>query len=400
MFLDDKKISTQAGFGKILSHYAAQDSIFSQRIVTTSPDVTVSTNLGGWVNKKGLFSPNEIPDHFRQEKIPSAQKWFFSPAGQHIELGIAEMNLFLLLGAAGLSHSLFAKRLLPIGTVYDPFISRGLDALNYACYQDARFMLVATPSGITLAPEGGAHQSIAAPLIGLSQDGLSAFEPAYCDELALIMDWGFEYMQRDGKGGGHDNETGADERTWLGDETGGSVYLRLTTRPLEQPTARSDTNFLQGVIDGAYWLKQPSPNTQIIIVYQGCVAPEAIEAAGRIGEDRRGIAVLAVTSADRLNAGWHAAGRAGRHGGHAQSHIERLFANLPPHCKLITVIDGHPATLAWLGGVGGHQTIALGVEHFGQTGTIDDLYHHYGIDADAIVAAAAHCTQGRPIRHL
>jgi pyruvate dehydrogenase E1 component len=139
------------------------------------------------------------------------------------------MNLMLLLGAAGLSHSLFGERLIPVGTVYDPFVVRGLDALNYACYQDARFLLVGTPSGVTLAPEGGAHQSIGTPLIGMAQDGLAAFEPAYLDELSIIMDWAFDYLQRAGEGD-------PDERTWLRDETGGSVYLRLSTRPVEQPS--------------------------------------------------------------------------------------------------------------------------------------------------------------------
>ena len=189
-----------------------------------------------------------------------------------------------------LSHSLFGERLLPIGTVYDPFIARGLDALNYACYQDARFMIVGTPSGVTLAPEGGAHQSIGAQLIGMSQDGLVSFEPAYLDELLIIMDWSFDYMQRDGEGD-------PDERTWLRDETGGSVYLRLTTRQIEQISIapRNDADFRRGVIDGGYWLRG---------------APEAIEAAGRIGNDRRDIGVLAITSADRLNSGWTAARRA------------------------------------------------------------------------------------------
>jgi pyruvate dehydrogenase E1 component len=394
VFLNDKETSTQAAFGKILETIAKKDGPLAERIVTTSPDVTVSTNLGPWVNRRGLFARNDIADTFRDEKVPSAQKWSFSQEGQHIELGIAEMNLFLLLAAAGLSHSLFGTRLLPVGTLYDPFISRGLDALNYACYQDARFLLAATPSGVTLAPEGGAHQSIAAPLIGISQDGLAAFEPAYIDELAIIMDWAFDYMQRDGEGK-------SKEESWLRDETGGSVYLRLTTRSLEQPASRTGEDFRQQVIDGAYWWREPGPNADVVIVYQGCVAPEAIEAAGRIGEDRRDIGVLAVTSADRLNAGWHAARRARMRGDtNATSHAECLLARLPRHTTLITVIDGHPLTLAWLGGVHGHPTVALGVEHFGQTGTIQDLYQHFGIDADAIVAAASNIAPGRPIRHL
>ena len=393
-FLDDSQLSTQAGFGKILDLLAKTDSALADRIVTTSPDVTVSTNLGPWVNRRGLFARRDIADTFRDERIASAQKWRFSADGQHIELGIAEMNLFLLLGAAGLSHSLFGKRLLPVGTVYDPFVSRGLDALNYACYMDARFMLIGTPSGVTLAPEGGAHQSIATPLIGMAQDGIAAFEPAYLDELAVIMDWAFDYMQRNGDGD-------PNERTWLRDETGGSVYLRLSTRPLDQPKARREDAFTQGVIDGAYWLRQPGPNAEVIIAYQGCIAPEAIAAAGLIGEDRRDVGLLAVTSSDRLNAGWHAAQRARKRGNTlARSSIERLLGEVPRDCLLITVIDGHPATLAWLGGVNGHRTVALGVEHFGQTGTIADLYRHFGIDTLSIVGAASQLAPGKPSRHL
>jgi pyruvate dehydrogenase E1 component len=235
-FLDDKVLSTQAGFGKILDSLAKSDHPLASRVVTTSPDVTVSTNLGPWVNRRGLFARDAVADTFRDERIPSTQKWAFSPEGQHIELGIAEMNLFLLLGAAGLSHSLFGERLIPVGTLYDPFISRGLDALNYACYQDARFMVVGTPSGVTLAHEGGAHQSVGTPLIGMSQDGLASFEPAWLDELSVIMDWSFDYLQRDG-------DAVHDERTWLRDETGGSVYLRLSTRALEQPMRREDEAF-------------------------------------------------------------------------------------------------------------------------------------------------------------
>ncbi|SEN45710.1 pyruvate dehydrogenase E1 component [Gemmobacter aquatilis] len=385
----EREISTQMAFGKILDDLSKGDSDLAARIVTTSPDVTGTTNLGPWVNRRKLFARAAQADVFIEHRIPSTAKWEFTPEGQHIELGIAEMNLFLLLAAAGLSHSLFGKRLIPIGTVYDPFVCRGLDALNYACYQDARFIIVGTPSGVTLAPEGGAHQSIGTPLIGMAQDGLAAFEPAFADELAVIMEWAFDYLQRDGAGD-------PDERTWLRDETGGSVYLRLTTNPIEQPGKRHDDAFRQGAVDGAYWLRPPGPNCEVVIAYQGAVAPEAIKAAGQLAEARRDVGVLAVTSADRLNAGWTAAQRA-RSRGNAQavSHVERLLADLPPHCRIVTVIDGHPATLSWLGGVVGHPTIPLGVEHFGQTGTIADLYRHFGIDAVTIVARVAGLTTGR-----
>ena len=160
----------------------------------------MSTNLGAWVNRRGLFAREAMADTFQSERIPSTFNWEFSPKGQHIELGIAEMNLFILLSALGLSHAINGERLLPIGTLYDPFIARGLDALNYACYQDARFILVATPSGMTLAPEGGAHQSIAEPLIGMAQDGLASFEPAFVDELAVILAFAFAYIQNESDG--------------------------------------------------------------------------------------------------------------------------------------------------------------------------------------------------------
>ncbi len=304
------------------------------------------------------------------------------------------MNLFCLLSALGLSHTINGERLLPIGTLYDPFIARGLDGLNYACYQDARFILVATPSGITLAPEGGAHQSIAQPLIGMAQDGLAAFEPAFVDELATILAFSLDYIQRDA-----DGEPG--ERNWLRDETGGSVYLRLCTRPIEQIRRDLTPALRQAIVDGAYWLREPGPNCQVVVAYSGAVAPEAIQAVGLMAEDRRDVGLLAITSADRLNAGWTAAWRARECGlVHARSHVERLLAALPPHCGIVSVLDGHPATLAWLGAVRGHKVRPLGVEHFGQTGTIADLYRHYGIDSNAIIAAAQAIAPGGPIRYL
>ncbi|MER8709805.1 transketolase [Mesorhizobium sp. M1088] len=387
-------VSTQVGFGRILDEIARAGGPLADAIVTASPDVTVSTNLGPWVNRRGLFARQSLADTFRSERIASAQKWEFGPSGQHIELGIAENNLFILLSALGLSHSIFGKRLLPIGTLYDPFIQRGLDALNYACYQDARFLLVATPSGVTLAPEGGAHQSIATPLIGMAQDGLAAYEPAFVDELAVIMRFALDYMQRDG-------DAVQSERTWLRDETGGSVYLRLSTRPVEQIIRPMMPQLEQDIIDGGYWLRAPGPNAEVIVAYTGAVAPEAIEAIGMMAEDRRDVGLLAVTSADRLNAGWTAASRARERGlVHARSHIERLFADLPAHCTIVSVTDGHPAVLGWLGSVYGHRTRSLGVEHFGQSGTIGDLYRHFGIDANSIATAADRIAGGRPIRHL
>ncbi|MGZ5939202.1 MAG: transketolase [Rhizomicrobium sp.] len=375
-----KSISTQAAFGNILNDIGREQSALAAHIVTTSPDVTVSTNLGAWVNRRGIFGRDAMPDLFREQRIASAQRWEFSATGQHMELGIAEMNLFLLLGAMGLSHSLFGARLLPIGTLYDPFIARGLDALNYACYQDARFILVATPSGVALAPEGGAHQSIGTPLIGMAQPGLTSYEPAYADELAVVLRWAFEHIQADG-------------------DEGGSVYLRLSTRALDQLGRALTPDLARDIIAGGYWLSPPGPSTRVILAYQGTVSAEAITAAGLMSEDRQGVGVLAITSSDRLYSDW----RRSQHHGHdgrlsTPAHVTNLLAPIPRDALIVTIIDGHPATLSWLGGVAGHRVESLGVDDFGQTGTIADLYGHFGFDAESIMRVVETSAPGRPIR--
>jgi pyruvate dehydrogenase E1 component len=360
--------STQAAFGRILLDLSRAGGKLADRIVTTSPDVTVSTNLGAFVNQRGLFRRQELADVFAQAKIPSAQKWGGHRAGQHIELGIAENNLFLMLAALGLAGDLFGTRLFPIGTVYDPFIARGLDALNYACYQDARFLLVATPSGVTLGPEGGAHQSINPPLIALGQPGLRHYEPAFADELALFMEEAFRLMQA---------------------PDGESVYLRLTTRTIRQAD-RADESWKAGALAGGYWLREPAPGSEAALVYSGAIVPEALAAWEALREDVPGLGLLAVTSPDLLHRGWSER-RRGRWGGKgaAPSHVERLLASLAPGAGLVTLLDAAPASLSWLGGVMGHRVSPLGIERFGQTGTLPDLYREYRLDVDAIVEAAA-----------
>ena len=292
--------------------------------------------------------------------------WSMGPNGQHIELGIAENNFFVLLAALGLTGPLFGTRLLPIGTLYDPFISRGLDALNYACYQDARFILVATPAGVSLAPEGGAHQSVISPLIGIGQPGLTAFEPAYVDELAEILRWSLVHMQA---------------------EDGGSVYLRLSTRPLDQPKRELNAEVRTGIVEGGYWMVPPSPETDLAIVACGPIVAEALEAHRQIVEDIPGAGLLIVTSAARLQKGWIEGLQNGDPAG--ASHVTRLLQPLAAGAGLVTVLDGHPATLSWLGSVKHHRVMPLGVDRFGQSGDIPDLYRAYGLDVDAILNAAA-----------
>jgi pyruvate dehydrogenase E1 component len=359
--------STQAAFGRILLDLSKAGGDLADRIVTTSPDVTVSTNLGAWVNQRGLFRRAEVPDIFAKAKIASAQKWGASNNGQHLELGIAESNLFLMLAATGLAGDLFGTRLFPIGTLYDPFIARGLDALNYACYQDARFLLVATPSGLTLGPEGGAHQSINPPLIALGQPGLRHYEPAYADELAAMMEEAFRLID---------------------DPLGESTYLRLSTRSIDQ-VERSDDSWREGALAGGYWLRAPGAGAQAAIVAMGAVMPEAIAAWDELSEDIPGLGLLAVTSPDLLHRGWTAAQAARWTGTRKASHVEQLLAKLSPGAGLVTIADAAPASLSWLGGVLGHRVAPLGVEKFGQTGNLADLYAAYRLDRTAITEGVA-----------
>jgi pyruvate dehydrogenase E1 component len=359
--------STQAAFGRILLDLAKSGDPLADRILTTSPDVTVSTNLGAFVNNRGLFHRRGIKDVFAEARIPSAQKWAAKDAGQHVELGIAESNLFLMLAAAGLSGDLFGHRLLPIGTLYDPFIARGLDSLNYGCYQDARFLLVATPSGLTLGPEGGAHQSINPPLIALGQPGLRHYEPAFADELALFMREAFRLID---------------------DPAGESTYLRLSTRNLRQEPRASD-DWQADALAGGYWLREPGAGAEVAIVAMGAVMPEALAAFDALNDDLPGLGLLSVTSPNLLHRGWSEASAARWKGEHRSSHVATLLSRLSSTARLVTLCDAAPASLSWLGAVLGHRVAPLGVDRFGQTGNLPDLYGEYRLDGEAITEAMA-----------
>jgi pyruvate dehydrogenase E1 component len=360
--------STQAAFGHVLLDLAKSSEALADRIVTTAPDVTQTTNLGGFVNQRGLFRRSDVADLFREAKIPSAQKWAAHAAGQHIELGIAENNFFLLLTSLGLAAPHFGTRLIPVGTVYDPFIARGLDALNYGCYSDARFLLVGTPSGLTLGPEGGAHQSINTPLIGMGQPGLAYFEPAYADEVALFMRWAFEHLQK---------------------PDGSSVYLRLSTRQVPQ-VERAKTDWEADALKGGYWLRRPAAGAEAAIAFTGAIAPDVLAAYEQLLDDMPGLGVLNVTSPDVLHREWSASRAARWTDKNAQTcHAEDLLSVLAPDAGIVTVIDGSPGALSWLGGVQGMRVSPLGTDRFGQTGDLPDLYAEYRLDSVAIIDAMA-----------
>ena len=353
--------STQEAFGRVLG--ALSRLPVADRIVTVSADVAVTTHLGGWINRKGVYFPEPKSNAFAG--VPQAVQWKESPAGQHIELGIAEHNLFLLLGALGLSRELYGELLLPIGTLYDPFVTRGLDALYHALYSGSRFIVAATPSGVSLSPEGGAHQSVITPGIGVALPGIVYWDPAFALEVEWILLEGLRS---------------------LADGQGEAVYLRLSTRPLDQSLApRPSSAYRAGVLRGAYRLvdarREPGwdPDANAVGIFAaGVMVPEAVQ-AGRALRERGVLAsVFVVTSADRLY----------RDVRDPRPYLEELVSPEEEGVPVISVLDGHSHALAFLGSTLGVPQMALGVDDFGQSGTRADLYRHYGIDAPAIARAA------------
>jgi pyruvate dehydrogenase E1 component len=362
-----EEMSTQNAFGRLLNELARGDDPLSQRIVTVSPDVASSTNLGPWITKRGVFRRKDRRNFFAEEHISSNLPWTIGPSGQHFEFGIAETNLFLQLGAAGLAANHHGERLFPIGTLYDPFIRRGLDAMNYACYQDARFIVVGTPSGVTLAPEGGAHQSIVTPLIGTGHPNLSYFEPAFADELQEILLWSFSHLQA---------------------SDGGSVYLRLSTRKLTQPQREMTPELRHDILEGGYWLVPPSRDSETVIVAMGALVPEAVAAQAELADIGPPPGLLVITSPSRLARQWISPGSSPDAA--TASHVRALLSRVNPTAELVTILDGHPLTLAWLGAVLGTRVTPLGVHKFGASGSLAEVYGMHHIDAASIINAARH----------
>jgi pyruvate dehydrogenase E1 component len=363
-----KQVSTQAAFGQILLELSRVKGV-GERIVTSAPDVAISTNLGGWINRVGIYQPESRPDFYEKYDLKSPFRWKEVPAGRHIELGIAENNFFSLLSCLGLSYELNGNLLFPVGTVYDVFLKRGLDMLTNAIYSHSRFILVGTPSGVTLAPEGGAHQSYVTPLFGMGFADLHYYEPSYAKELETLLCWGLEQLQ---------------DRV-----DGRPIYLRLSTNPLEQQELPGDAAWRSQVIAGGYWLRdwRGAPDyaarPRFNLVTMGAVTPQALAASTQLREEGIYANVIQVTGPDRLYEGW----RAYLNEGAAQTpYLHVLFPPQERHA-VVSVIDGHPLTLQWIGEALGVPQVALGVTKFGESGDIESLYRAMGIHADDIVAA-------------
>ncbi|HEY3683804.1 MAG TPA: pyruvate dehydrogenase [Streptosporangiaceae bacterium] len=361
--------TTQAALGRVLLDLTREAPEAARRVVTISPDVSSTTNLGGWVNKVGVWSPAERRDWFADD-AETILHWQEKPTGQHVELGIAETNLVGLLGELGTTWSRWGQPLLPIGVLYDPFVERALEPWSFGVYAGGQSILVGTPSGVSLAPEGGAHQSVTTPSIGLEQPGCVTYEPAF----AIDVEW-----------------TLLAALARLGRPDGASAYLRLSTRPVDQrlaavpadPVARERRR--RQAVAGAYALRRHDGDApRVTIAAMGAVVPEALAAAGRLEQLGVGADVVCVTSPGLLFRALRA--RQGRDD--APSWILDQAFPASRAAPLVTVLDGHPHTLAFLATVNRVPGTPLGVTRFGQSGAIEDVYRYHGIDDQSIVHAA------------
>jgi pyruvate dehydrogenase E1 component len=374
-----RPISTQEAFGRILVDLSRAESV-APYLVTTAPDVATSTNLAGFINRTGVFSP--VPRRAWSED--PVLKWAEGPDGQHIELGISEMNLFLLLGQLGLAFDLSDQRLLPVGTVYDPFVLRGLDAFVYSVYSGARFVVAGTPSGVTLAPEGGAHQSTVTASVGLELPGVTFIEPAY----AVALDWLLCGALQSVASGGDT----------AGSETG-SYYFRLTTRAIDQQPFQAardrlgDAILRRQVLAGGYRLVDAADAARdgappVYLAGCGAVMPEVLAAAAELADEGIAATVVDVTSPDRLYRAWQRTLRQGVRTATAPSIPGALRSAFADRAPVVTVHDAASHALSWLGSALGVPAVSLGVDVFGQSGTVADLYQANDLDSGSIVNAA------------
>lgn len=382
--------STQQTLGSLLTALSRIPEV-AARMVTTSPDVSISTNLGGWIHKMRVYSPQEKINFFRENAVASMLSWEQSPKGHHIELGISENNLFLLLNMLGLSQEFSGEVLLPFGTVYDPFIGRGLDALTYAAYTESKFIFAGTPSGITLSPEGGAHQSLITPSIGMEMPNLVYYEPTFAQELEWIFLAGL--------------------RNLLDRKRGQILYLRLSTRPVPQnlfPANRQTTpqrlaGLRQDVLRGGYRLLEHGsdpryiPGKNVLNIFTcGVMVVDALEAGRKLSQEGIFANVIVVTSPDLLFRGWQHANKLKMKnpGIRFTFHLESLIPASERHVPIVTVLDGHSHALSFIGSVFGSKALCLGVDEFGQSGQVEELYDHYQIGVKAISQAARQVIHG------
>ena len=371
-------MSTQQIFGLVLTDASRNLPDVAERIVTVSPDVASSTNLGGWINKVGVWARGER-GAMPEEEIVRSLKWQELRQGQHVELGISENNLFMMLGQLGLSYETNGELLFPIGTLYDPFVRRGLDAFFLSVYGGAKFIVIGTPSGVTLAPEGGAHQSMITLSIGTEMPELDFYEPCFGQELEWVMLGAFEQIRRR-------------ER---------STYLRLTSKRVDQSLFQvpedlgARDRLRRQVLDGAYRLVDMrteadyEPGANVVHIFaSGAMVPEAVSASEGLLEEGVMANVINVTGPGPLYRRFHELVRgAMKADGGLSEFMADVLSDAERSAPIVTVVDGHPHSLAWLGGALNTAVLPLGVTDFGQSGTPIELYQEYEINAESIMAA-------------
>ncbi len=359
--------STQQGLGRFLLDLARLAPEIAERVVTVSPDVASSTNLGGWINRVGTWHMQEHGDWFERDRS-TLLHWRTSKQGQHIELGIAEVSLVGLLAELGSTWSRDGQPLLPIGTLYDPFVARALEPWSFGLYSGGQSILVGTPSGVTLAPEGGAHQSVITPSIGLEQPGCTAWEPAFVQDLEWCL------LSALGE---------------LGHTHGESAYFRLSTRPLDQSLAAVPEDPAErearrrAVLCGAYLLRRAARRPDVCLAGMGAVMPDVIAAAEQLERDGIACDIVCVTSPGRV----FQATRARRALSSAPCDALELAFPAERAAPIVSVLDGHPHTLAFLATIRAVPVTTLGVDGFGQAGDVADLYRYFGIDSATIAGA-------------
>lgn len=381
-------VSTQETFGRVLTEISRDEAI-RPYLVTTAPDVATSTNLGGFINRTGVFHPKDL----RRWNEDPVLKWAEGPTGQHIELGISEMNLFMLLGMLGLSYDHSNQPLIPIGTVYDPFVLRGLDAFIYSVYSGAKFIITGTPSGITLAPEGGAHQSTITPSVGMELPGVVLVEPAYAQALDWLLCDAIAHVA------GRKSDTTPDLRP---NEL--AFYFRLTTRPVDQaPFSQARERLGEAllrsqVLAGAYRLVDGRNSTSlhneasnapvVHLVGIGSVMPEVLEAARVLASEGVIAHVVDITSPGRLYGSWQRTLKQGIRTASTPSFPGAMRPVFTERAPIVSVHDGASHAMAWLGSALGMPQVAMGVDSFGQSGTIGELYKIHDLDSGSIINGA------------
>jgi pyruvate dehydrogenase E1 component len=379
--------SSQETFGRVLNEISRNEAI-RPYLVTTAPDVATSTNLGGFINRHGIFNK----DLKREWSNNSIQKWTESPNGQHIELGISEMNLFTLLGQLGMSGDISGQSLIPIGTVYDPFVLRGLDAFIYSVYSGAKFIVAGTPSGITLAPEGGAHQSTITPSVGVELPGVVLMEPAFGQALDWMLCDAIAHVA------GAKKNTAPDLRP---NEL--AFYFRLTTRSIEQQPFYEakqrigEATLRSQVLAGAYRLVDGRTTLSridnhlapvVYLVASGAVMPEVLAAAQQLADEGVVAHVVDITSLGRVFGSWQRTLKQGIRTASTPSLPGVLRATFTEKAPIVSIHDGSSHAMAWLGSALGVPQVAMGVDNFGQSGNIPDLYAIHDLNTESIINGA------------